>query len=81
MTDSDVVMQVPEMVRVPLEELALQIHLLNLGPAGDFLATVLQPPPEAAVEAALRNLRTVGALTEQEELTPLGEIVKRARMT
>lgn len=30
------------MVRVPLEELVLQIHLLRLGKAGSFLARVLQ---------------------------------------
>jgi hypothetical protein len=36
------VLQAPEMVRVPLEELVLQIHLLRLGKAGSFLARVLQ---------------------------------------
>lgn len=60
------------MVRVPLEELVLQIHLLALGPAGAFLQTVLQPPPAAAVEAALKTLRSVGALAADEQLTPLG---------
>lgn len=35
-------LQAPEMVRVPLEELVLQIHLLRLGRAGAFLARVLQ---------------------------------------
>lgn len=35
-------LQAPEMVRVPLEELVLQIHLLRLGKAGAFLARVLQ---------------------------------------
>ena len=54
--------QAPEMVRVPLEELVLQIHLLGLGPAGPFLSRVLEPPPARAVEAALESLRSVGAL-------------------
>lgn len=61
------------MVRVPLEELALQIHLLRLGKAGSFLARVLQPPPEKSVAGAVRTLQEVGALTAAEELTPLGE--------
>ena len=61
------------MVRVPLEELVLQIHLLALGRAAAFLATVLQPPPASAVHGALRTLRAVGALTHDEQLTPLGE--------
>ena len=66
--------QTPEMLRVPLEELVLQIHLLRLSRrAEDFLARVLQPPPARAVEGALRTLREVGALSEDEELTPLGE--------
>ena len=64
--------QAPEMVRVPLEELVLQIHLLGLGRAAAFLATVLQPPPAAAVDGALATLRDVGALTADEQLTPLG---------
>ena len=80
--------QAPEMVRVPLEELVLQIHLLGLGPAAPFLARVLEPPPARAVEAALESLRSVGALEalsrkrddddddedeeEDERLTPLG---------
>ena len=60
------------MVRVPLEELVLQIHLLGLGRAAAILQTVLQPPPEAAVAGALATLRDVGALTADEQLTPLG---------
>lgn len=35
-------MQAPEMARVPLEELVLQIHLLGLGPAAEFLSKVGQ---------------------------------------
>eukprot|EP00887_Chlorella_sp_A99_P005373 scaffold1.g5373.t1 len=64
--------QQPEMVRVPLEELVVQIHLLRLGRAAPFLAKVLQPPPDRAVAAAVAALQEVGALTGGEELTPLG---------
>jgi len=39
----------PEIMRVPLEELCLQIKLLRLGSCKDFLAKVVQPPGEAAV--------------------------------
>lgn len=65
-------MQAPEMVRVPLEELVLQIHLLGLGPAGQFLEKVLEPPPKASVEGALTHLQALGALTSDQQLTPLG---------
>ena len=66
-------MQAPEMVRVPLEELVLQIHLLGLGPAGEFLEKVLEPPPKASVEGALTHLQALGALTPDQQLTPLGQ--------
>jgi HrpA-like RNA helicase len=66
-------MQAPEMVRVPLEELVLQIHLLGLGPAGHFLEKVLEPPPKASVEGALIHLQALGALTPDQQLTPLGQ--------
>lgn len=62
------------MVRVPLEELVLQIHLLGLGPAGQFLERVLEPPPKASVEGALAQLQALGALTAQQQLTPLGRL-------
>ena len=44
--------QAPEMVRVPLEELVLQIHALGVGPAASFLARVVEPPPPRAVDGA-----------------------------
>lgn len=67
-----IAVQAPEMVRVPLEELVLQIHLLKLGPANDFLQQVLEPPPAKSIEGALAQLQSVGALTKDEQLTPLG---------
>ena len=67
--------QVPEVMRVPLEELVLQIHLLDLGQSGDFPGELLQPPPEKAVAAAVAALAQLGALEGEgaaEALTPLG---------
>lgn len=54
--------QVPEIMRVPLEELVLQIHLLELGSASEFLPELLQPPPQKAVDAAVSSLQTIGML-------------------
>ncbi|KAF5835639.1 P-loop containing nucleoside triphosphate hydrolase protein [Dunaliella salina] len=64
----------PEIVRVPLEELVLQIHLMGLGTASSFLEKVLQPPPQKSVAAAVATLREVGAFPSEgpEVLTPLG---------
>ena len=64
------------MVRVPLEELVLQIHLLGLGPAEAFVAGVLEPPPPKAVAAAVAALQVVGALDCAEHLTPLGPCLR-----
>ncbi|KAG2438593.1 hypothetical protein HXX76_005143 [Chlamydomonas incerta] len=52
----------PEITRVPLEELVLQILLMGLGPVSEFLARVLEPPQPRAVTAALDVLKQVGAL-------------------
>lgn len=60
-------------MRVPLEEIVLQIHHLNLSEkAEDFLTKVLQPPSKKSVTGAIKTLIHVGALTDEEQLTPLG---------
>lgn len=67
--------QVPEMHRVPLTEVVLQIKKLGVGESAEaFLAGSLEPPASAAVAAALGTLREVGAVdaTEAGDLTPLG---------
>lgn len=65
--------QTPEIMRVPLEEMILQIHYLNLSNTADeFLSKVLQPPQPKSVIAAVANLVQAGALTKQEDLTALG---------
>ncbi|XP_062112415.1 DExH-box ATP-dependent RNA helicase DExH1 isoform X1 [Humulus lupulus] len=64
--------QLPEILRTPLQELCLQIKSLQLGTAGSFLAKALQPPDSLAVQNAIELLKTIGALDDMEELTPLG---------
>ncbi|KAL8151665.1 hypothetical protein V2J09_021473 [Rumex salicifolius] len=64
--------QVPEMLRVPLVELCLQIKLLLLGDIKDFLSQALEPPKDEAVSSAISLLHEVGAVDGNEELTPLG---------
>jgi len=60
------------MARVPLEELVLQIHLLGLGPAAEFLDKVIEPPPAKSITGAVSQLQAIGALTPKEAFTPLG---------
>jgi len=65
--------QLPEIIRTPLQELCLHIKSLQVGSIGSFLAKALQPPDALAVENAIELLKTIGALNDVEELTPLGE--------
>ncbi|KAL2339337.1 hypothetical protein Fmac_013783 [Flemingia macrophylla] len=64
--------QIPEMLRMPLVELCLQIKLLSLGYIKPFLSEALEPPKVEAMESAISLLYEVGALEGDEELTPLG---------
>lgn len=64
--------QLPEMLRTPLQELCLHIKNLQLGAISTFLSKALQPPDHLSVENAIELLKTIGALDDREELTPLG---------
>uniref|UniRef100_A0A6N2K619 RNA helicase n=1 Tax=Salix viminalis TaxID=40686 RepID=A0A6N2K619_SALVM len=64
--------KVPEMLRMPLVELSLQIKLLSLGHIKPFLSMALEPPREEAMASAISLLYEVGALEGDEQLTPLG---------
>lgn len=46
-------------------------------PIGDFLAEAVEPPAEAAVVAAVRDLTGIGAITEDERITHLGQLLAR----
>jgi ATP-dependent RNA helicase DHX57 len=73
--------QLPEIKRVPLEDLMLQILLSGSQPAA-FLMKALDPPAPEAVRSAVHNLHELGAIVTttttapdtaaQCELTPLG---------
>jgi HrpA-like RNA helicase len=66
----------PEMHRVPLHEMVLQIKVLDLmgGDAVGFLGEAVTPPDSQAVTTALDTLRRLQAidLDEADRLTPLG---------
>ncbi|KAM7505061.1 hypothetical protein LguiB_003965 [Lonicera macranthoides] len=64
--------QLPEILRTPLQELCLHIKSLQLGTIGSFLSKALQPPDPLSVQNAIELLKTIGALDDSEELTPLG---------
>lgn len=64
--------QVPEMLRMPLVELCLQIKMLSLGDIKTFLSKGLEIPRDDAIHSAISSLKEVGAIDENEVLTPLG---------
>ncbi|XP_077203241.1 ATP-dependent RNA helicase DHX29 isoform X2 [Paroedura picta] len=65
---------VPEILRVPLEELCLHIMKCNLGSPEDFLSKALDPPQPQVVSNAMNLLRKIGACELSEpKLTPLGQ--------
>jgi len=64
--------QMPEIMRMPLEELCLMIKMCQLGEIAEVLGSALDAPPVKAIENAILALQDVRALTNSEELTPLG---------
>ncbi|KAK9789768.1 hypothetical protein WJX73_007283 [Symbiochloris irregularis] len=67
----------PELLRVPLEGLCLQVKGLQLGAVQTFLAKAMNPPNTLAVSNAVDLLRNIGALDEHEQLTGLGQHISQ----
>ncbi|XP_010418749.1 PREDICTED: DExH-box ATP-dependent RNA helicase DExH6-like [Camelina sativa] len=66
--------KVPEIKRMPVEELCLQVKILDPNcKTNNFLQKLLDPPVDQSIANALSILQDIGALTPQEELTELGE--------
>ncbi|KAM0907466.1 hypothetical protein ACQ4PT_016107 [Festuca glaucescens] len=66
--------QTPEIKRMPIEELCLQVKLLDPNcRIADFLKKTLDPPVPETVKNAITVLQDLGALTQDEQLTDLGE--------
>ncbi|GFS52184.1 probable ATP-dependent RNA helicase DHX34 [Trichonephila clavipes] len=65
----------PEIQRVPLDSLLLQLLSMGLPNARKF--PFLEPPDPSSIEESLQNLKSQGALTEDEELTPMGSMLSK----
>ncbi|KAA8524176.1 hypothetical protein F0562_010392 [Nyssa sinensis] len=66
--------QVPEIKRMPIEELCLQVKLLDPNcKIEDFLQKTLDPPVFETIRNAIIVLQDIGALSLDEKLTELGE--------
>lgn len=65
--------QVPEVKRMPLEELCLQVKILDPDcEIVKFLGKLLDPPVTKSITNAISVLEELGALSPDEELTELG---------
>uniref|UniRef100_A0A803MHF9 RNA helicase n=1 Tax=Chenopodium quinoa TaxID=63459 RepID=A0A803MHF9_CHEQI len=65
--------QVPEIRRMPIEELCLQVKLLDPNcKVEDFLKKTLDPPVSETIKNAITVLQEIGALSNDEGLTELG---------
>ncbi|KAM3599823.1 uncharacterized protein V6R79_012165 [Siganus canaliculatus] len=71
--DSFMDYSIPEILRVPLEELCLHIMKCQYGSPEDFLSRALDPPQPQSVSNAVNLLRKIGACHLNDHLlTPLG---------
>ncbi|XP_034719947.1 putative ATP-dependent RNA helicase DHX57 isoform X1 [Etheostoma cragini] len=67
--------QLPEIQRVPLEQLCLRIKILDVFAdrmLDSVFSRLIEPPAMGSLDAAKKRLRDLGALTADEKLTPLG---------
>ncbi|KAF2671034.1 ATP-dependent RNA helicase A [Microthyrium microscopicum] len=64
--------QTPEMLRLSLQDLVMSVKTSGLGDIEDTLGQALDPPTTKNIRRAIDSLIEVGALTQAEELTPLG---------
>ncbi|XP_037042409.1 ATP-dependent DNA/RNA helicase DHX36 [Bradysia coprophila] len=62
----------PEILRVRLEENILTLKVLCIQNVKWFASTMIDVPKESVIESSISCLQRLGALTENEELTPLG---------
>ena len=63
--------QVPEILRVPLEQVCLSVKSMNIHNIGQFLAGALTAPSDLAIDQAMQILIDVGAI-RADKLTGLG---------
>jgi ATP-dependent RNA helicase DHX29 len=69
--------QVPEMLRLGLQDPMLRIKIWNLGSIEETLNAAIDPPTRKNILRAIERLKDAGALTTTENLTPLGQQIAR----
>jgi len=69
--------QTPEMLRLSLQDLVLRVKICRLGGVEHTLSEALDPPSSKNIRRAIDSLVDVKALTDMEDLTPLGRQLAR----
>ena len=69
--------QVPEMLRLSLQDPMLRIKVWDLGSIEETLNAAIDPPSRKNVLRAIEKLKDAGALTKNEALTALGRQISR----
>ncbi|ORX45022.1 P-loop containing nucleoside triphosphate hydrolase protein [Piromyces finnis] len=64
---------IPEIKRIPLESIILQIGAFNLGNPKDF--DFIEKPPIENIIHSIQHLKNINALDYNERLTPLGKML------
>ncbi|QMW35554.1 hypothetical protein G4B84_011045 [Aspergillus flavus NRRL3357] len=64
--------QTPEMLRLSLQDLVLRVKICKLGEVEPTLLEALDAPSSKNIRRAIDSLKEVKALTNSENLTPLG---------
>lgn len=67
----------PEILRLPLEQLCLQIKSMGIDDVAEFLGKALSPPPVENIKAAEELLTTVNAVGDDRKLTALGKHISQ----
>ena len=66
----------PELLRSDLQEICLQIKAQAFQtPIREFLAEAVEAPPPSSVDKSVINLQALDALTDNEDITPLGRLL------
>lgn len=71
------------MLRLSLQDLALRIKILKLklgNSIEDVLLRALDPPTSTNIQRAIASLVEVKALTQSEEITPMGRLLSKLPM-
>lgn len=69
--------QVPEMLRLGLQDPMLRVKVWNLGSIEETLSQAIDPPNRKNILRAVEKLKDAGALTKTENLTALGKQIAR----